>query len=143
MPGMLPESEWAAYFDDLADAFGLTIERVGPYFGSEHLLDVLADSAKLAHLSGEQTRILWPDHYDLRRIPVRHPTSCTQLADLASRQHPPRSGTLLDTSPPTKSSDPRANLGPLLGAAVNATMITRVKDAQKAGSLLENRPLPW
>ncbi len=71
MPGMLPESEWAAYFEDLADAFGLTIERVGPYFG--HLLDVLADSSTLAHLSGEQTRILWPDHYDLRRIPIRHP----------------------------------------------------------------------
>jgi DNA-binding transcriptional LysR family regulator len=73
MPGMLPESEWAAYFDDLADAFGLTIERVGPYFGAEHLLDVLADSSTLAHLSGERTRILWPDHYDLRRIPIRHP----------------------------------------------------------------------
>ena len=24
-----------APFDDLADAFGLTIERVGPYFGTE------------------------------------------------------------------------------------------------------------
>jgi DNA-binding transcriptional LysR family regulator len=73
MPGMLAGSEWALYFDDLADAFGLSIERVGPYFGPEHLLDVLADSSTLAHLSGEQTRILWPDHYDLRRIPIRDP----------------------------------------------------------------------
>jgi len=73
MPGMLPDTEWAAYFDDLADAFGLTIERVGPYFGTEHLLDVLADSSTLAHLSGRQTRLLWPDQYDLRRIPIRHP----------------------------------------------------------------------
>ena len=70
---MLPDTEWAAYFDDLADAFGLTIERVGPYFGTEHLLDVLADSSTLAHLSGRQTRLLWPDQYDLRRIPIRHP----------------------------------------------------------------------
>jgi DNA-binding transcriptional LysR family regulator len=74
MPGMLPGSEWDIYFDDLADAFGLTIERVGPYFGSEHLFDVLADSSTLANLAGEHTRILWPDHYDLRRIPIRHPT---------------------------------------------------------------------
>jgi DNA-binding transcriptional LysR family regulator len=71
MPGMLAGSEWTLYFDDLAEAFGLTIERVGPYFGA--LLDVLADSPTLAHLSGARTRILWPDHYDLRRIPIRHP----------------------------------------------------------------------
>jgi DNA-binding transcriptional LysR family regulator len=97
MPGMLPESEWAAYFDDLADAFGLTIERVGPYFGSEHLLDVLADSSTLAHLSGEQTRILWPDHYDLRRIPIRHPTLVypSSLIWHQDNTHPDL-GTLLD-----------------------------------------------
>jgi DNA-binding transcriptional LysR family regulator len=74
MPGMLPGSEWDIYFDDLADAFGLTIERLGPFFGGEHLLDVLADSSTLANLAGEHTRILWPDHYDLRRIPICHPT---------------------------------------------------------------------
>jgi DNA-binding transcriptional LysR family regulator len=74
MPGMLPGSEWDLYYDDLADAFGLTIERVGPHFGTEHLLDVLAESSTLANLAGEQTRYLWPDHYDLRRIPVRDPT---------------------------------------------------------------------
>lgn len=73
MPGMLPGSEWDVYFDDLADAFGLTIERVGPFFGTDHLLDVLADSSTLAHLTGERTRLLWAEHYDLRRIPIRHP----------------------------------------------------------------------
>jgi DNA-binding transcriptional LysR family regulator len=73
MPGMLPGSEWDVYFDDLADAFGLTIERVGPFFGTDHLLDVLADSSTLAHLTGERTRLLWADHYDLRRVPIRHP----------------------------------------------------------------------
>ena len=61
MPGMLPGSEWAVYFDELADAFGLTIDRVGPFFGNEHLLDVLADSSTLAHLAGERSRVLWPD----------------------------------------------------------------------------------
>ena len=73
-PGMLKGSEWDIYFDDLADAFGLTIERVGPFFGSEHLFDVLADSSTLANLAGEHTRALWPEHYDLRRIPILRPT---------------------------------------------------------------------
>lgn len=73
MPGMLPGSEWDTYYYDLADAFGLTIERVGPHFGTEHLLDVLADSSTLANLAGEHTRYVWPDRYDLRRIPIRDP----------------------------------------------------------------------
>jgi DNA-binding transcriptional LysR family regulator len=73
MPGMLPGSEWDIYYYDLADAFGLTIERVGSHFGTEHLLDVLAESSTLANLAGEHTRYLWPDRYDLRRIPIRDP----------------------------------------------------------------------
>lgn len=74
MPGMIPGSEWDIYFDDLADTFGLTIERVGPFFGSEHLFDELADSSTLAHLAGEHARLVWPGHHDLRRILIRHPT---------------------------------------------------------------------
>ena len=74
MPGMLPGSEWDIYYDDLAAAFGLTIERVGPHFGTEHLLEVLADSSTLSTLVGERTRYVWPDRYDLRRIPIRDPT---------------------------------------------------------------------
>jgi DNA-binding transcriptional LysR family regulator len=74
MPGMLAGSEWDLYYYDLAEAFGLTIERVGPHFGTEHLLDVLAESPTLANLAGEHTRYLWPDRYDLRRIPIRDPT---------------------------------------------------------------------
>lgn len=35
---------------------------------------MLADSSALASLVGEHTRLLWPAHYDLRRIPVRDPT---------------------------------------------------------------------
>jgi hypothetical protein len=73
MPGMLPGSEWDVYYDDLSAAFGLTIERVGPHFGTDHLLDVLAESSSFANLAGERTRLLWPDHYDLRRIPIIDP----------------------------------------------------------------------
>ncbi|HEY4276602.1 MAG TPA: LysR family transcriptional regulator [Conexibacter sp.] len=74
MPGMLAGSEWDIYYYELADAFGLTIERVGPHFGTDHLLDVLADSSTLANLAGQHTRYLWPDRYDLRRIPICDPT---------------------------------------------------------------------
>ncbi|KQC37445.1 LysR family transcriptional regulator [Frankia sp. ACN1ag] len=74
IPGILPGTEWATYYDDLAAEFGLTIDPVGPNFGTEHLLDVLADSATLASLVGEKTRLLWPTRYDLRRIPLHDPT---------------------------------------------------------------------
>ncbi|RAO50204.1 HTH-type transcriptional activator AllS [Micromonospora noduli] len=73
MPGMAPGTEWADYYDELAAAFGLTIDLVGPVFGNEALLAEIADSAELATLAGERTRYLWPDSYDLRRVPVRGP----------------------------------------------------------------------
>ena len=73
MPGMAAGTEWASYYDELAAAFGLTIDMVGPVFGNEALLAEIADSAELATLAGERTRYLWPDSYDLRRIPVRDP----------------------------------------------------------------------
>ncbi|MEV1239286.1 LysR family transcriptional regulator [Nonomuraea sp. NPDC050022] len=73
MPGMAPETEWAGYYDELAAAFGLTIDMVGPSFGIEALLAEIADSSELATLVGEGSRYLWPDSYDLRRIPVRDP----------------------------------------------------------------------
>lgn len=70
---MASGSEWAAYYDELAAAFGLTIDVVGPAFGNEALLAEIADSAALATLVGEGSRYLWPDRYDLRRIPVQGP----------------------------------------------------------------------
>ncbi|RGC66587.1 HTH-type transcriptional activator AmpR [Micromonospora sp. MW-13] len=73
MPGMAPGTEWADYYDELAAAFRLTIDRVGPVFGNEALLAEIAESSELATLAGERTRYLWPDSYDLRRIPVRDP----------------------------------------------------------------------
>jgi DNA-binding transcriptional LysR family regulator len=74
IPGILPGTEWAAYYEELAAEFGLSIEAVGPNFGTDSMLDVLADSTTLASLVGEGTRMLWPTHYDLRRIPIRDPT---------------------------------------------------------------------
>jgi DNA-binding transcriptional LysR family regulator len=74
IPGIVAGTEWAAYYDELAVTFGLAIDAAGPNFGTESLLDVLADAADLASLVGEQTRLLWPADYGLRRIPVRDPT---------------------------------------------------------------------
>jgi len=74
IPGIVPGTEWAAYYDELAVTFGLCIDAVGPNFGTESLLDVIAGSADLASLVGEQTRLLWPADYGLRRIAVHDPT---------------------------------------------------------------------
>jgi DNA-binding transcriptional LysR family regulator len=74
MPGIVPGTEWAAYYGDLAAAFGLTIEATGPDFGTEPLLDTIADSSVLATFVGEQTRLVWPADCDLRRVAVHNPT---------------------------------------------------------------------
>jgi DNA-binding transcriptional LysR family regulator len=74
MPGIVAGTEWAAYYGALAAAFGLTIDTVGPDHGTEPLLDVIANSATLATFVGQQTRLLWPGDYDLRRVAVRDPT---------------------------------------------------------------------
>ncbi|MCM3883673.1 LysR family transcriptional regulator [Frankia sp. R82] len=110
MPGMLRKSEWDIYYDDLADTFGLTIERVGPHFGTEHLLDVLAESSTLANLAGEHTRYLWPDHYDLRRIPIRSPTPIYPHSLVWHRDntHPVLS-TLVDHLAATRARRPEAD----------------------------------
>ncbi|WP_328324001.1 MULTISPECIES: LysR family transcriptional regulator [unclassified Streptomyces] len=73
MPGIAAGTEVAAYFDELAATFGLTLDLIGPVFGNEALLAEIAESPELATLVGEGTRYLWPDSYDLRRIPVRGP----------------------------------------------------------------------
>lgn len=90
MPGMAPGTEWAAYYDELAAAFGLTIDVAGPAFGSEAVLAEIADSASLATLVGQGSRYLWPDRYDLRRIPVRNPAPVCPMSLIwrADNRHP-------------------------------------------------------
>nr|WSW64692.1 LysR family transcriptional regulator [Streptomyces sp. NBC_00998] len=74
MPGIAPGTEWAAYYEDLVAEFGLTIEATGPNFGSDALLDTVADTPALATFMGEHTRLIWPADHGLRRIPVTDPT---------------------------------------------------------------------
>lgn len=73
MPGIVPGTEWAAFYAELAAAFGLSIDSRGPNFGLEPLLETIAGSATVATFVGEQTHLSWPDGYGLRRIPVRDP----------------------------------------------------------------------
>jgi DNA-binding transcriptional LysR family regulator len=90
MPGMGPDTEWAAYYNELAAAFGLTIDVLGPSFGTEALLDEIAESSELATFVGERSRYLWPDRYDLRRIPVRNPAPIYPMSLIwrADNPHP-------------------------------------------------------
>ncbi|MDX5571854.1 LysR family transcriptional regulator [Streptomyces griseus] len=74
IPGIKRGTEWAAYYDELAEDFGLRIDAVGPDFGTEALMDSIADSAALATLVGSRDRYVWPTAHDLRRIPVVGPT---------------------------------------------------------------------
>jgi DNA-binding transcriptional LysR family regulator len=90
MPGMAAGTEWAAYYDELAAAFGLTIDVGGPSFGYEALLAEIAESPELATFVGEGSRYLWPDRYDLRRIPVRDPAPVYPMSLIwrADNRHP-------------------------------------------------------
>lgn len=74
MPGIVPGTEWGAYYDALVAEFGLRIEATGPNFGSDALLDTIADTPALATFMGEHTRLIWPAGHGLRRIPVTDPT---------------------------------------------------------------------
>lgn len=74
MPGNMPGTEWAAYYDELAATFGVVIDAVGPDFGIEPLLDTIANSTTLATFVSEQTPLVWPSGHSLRRIPLNDPT---------------------------------------------------------------------
>ncbi|MGW0915259.1 LysR family transcriptional regulator [Streptomyces sp. NPDC002784] len=97
MPGIVPGTEWAAYYDDLVAEFGVTIEATGPNFGSDALLDTIADTPALATFMGERTRLVWPAGHGLRRIPVTGPTPVYPHALLWHRDNPHPALTTLRT----------------------------------------------
>lgn len=74
LPGIIDGSEWAGYYADLADTYGLSIDALGPHFSDEALMEQIATSPGLATIVGDRDRYLWPAHYDLRRNPLRAPT---------------------------------------------------------------------
>jgi DNA-binding transcriptional LysR family regulator len=89
MPGM-SDPEPLGYYHDLAETFGLTIDTIGPSFGIETLLAEIADSTRLATFITDGSRYLWPESYDLRRIPVVGPTPVYPLSVIwrADNPHP-------------------------------------------------------
>jgi DNA-binding transcriptional LysR family regulator len=89
MPGM-SDPEPIGYYRDLAESFGLTIDTIGPSFGVETLLAEIADSPGLATFVGQGSRYLWPESYDLRRIPVVNPIPVYPLSVIwrADNPHP-------------------------------------------------------
>ncbi|CAM3178581.1 LysR family transcriptional regulator [Prescottella defluvii] len=74
IPGIKQGTEWAAFYDELAEAFDLRIDAVGPDFGAEALMDAIAASSALATLVGAGDRYVWPATHGLRRIPLTNPT---------------------------------------------------------------------
>jgi hypothetical protein len=88
VPGIAPRSEWAEFYDQLANDFDLRIDAAGPNFGNEVLLDALADSADVATLVGARDRYIWPTNYDLRRIPIVNPTLAYPLSLIFPRTNP-------------------------------------------------------
>ncbi|HZU56138.1 MAG TPA: LysR family transcriptional regulator [Actinocrinis sp.] len=88
MPGAVPGTEWAVYYEDLVAQFGLTIEATGPNFGSDALLDTVADTPGLATFMGQHTRLVWPAGHGLRRIPVTDPTPVYPHSLLWHRDNP-------------------------------------------------------
>ena len=86
----MTDLEPIAYYRDLAKAFALTIHTDGPMFGIDTFLAEVADSPRLATLVGEGSRYLWPETYDLRRIPVVDPTPVYPLRVIwrAGNAHP-------------------------------------------------------
>ncbi|WP_067480184.1 LysR family transcriptional regulator [Actinomadura hibisca] len=88
VPGIVPRSEWAEFYDELATAFDLRIDAAGPHFGDEVLLDTLADSADVATLVGSRDRYMWPTNHDLRRIPIVNPTLAYPISLMLPRANP-------------------------------------------------------
>jgi DNA-binding transcriptional LysR family regulator len=131
MPGLARGSEVAAYYDELAAAFGLTIDVVGPVFGNEALLDEIADSSQLSTLIGAGSRYLWPDSYGLRRIPVRNPTPVYPLSLIWRRDNPhPGLATLRNYLVSTRPADPDADIWTTTWGPVRASSGQRAHGSQ-------------
>ncbi|MDT7621850.1 MAG: hypothetical protein QOF99_2751 [Pseudonocardiales bacterium] len=117
MPGMA-EAEPIGYYEDLADAFGPTIDPIGPSFGVEMLLAELSGSTRLATFVGEGSRYLWPESYDLRSIPVMDPTPVYPLPVIwRAATRTPSSRTSSSTSKPATAPPPTTPCGSRTGPA--------------------------
>ncbi|MGR3939659.1 LysR family transcriptional regulator [Streptomyces sp. BRA346] len=90
IPGIRAGTEWEQFYRSLSEAFGLSIDALGPNFGDEALMDALAESGSLATLVGSGDRYLWPESFGLGRIPLRERTPVYPhvLLTRTDHQHP-------------------------------------------------------
>lgn len=73
MPAIVAGTEWAAFYEEFAHDFGIVLDAGGPNFGTDALLDAIAESPSLATFAGAGTHLVWPAGHDLRRVPMRGP----------------------------------------------------------------------
>jgi DNA-binding transcriptional LysR family regulator len=73
IPAIVPGTEWADFYAQLAAAFGLTIDAGGPNLGLEHVQDAVGAAADLATFVGAGTRLASTSGAELRRVPLRDP----------------------------------------------------------------------
>jgi DNA-binding transcriptional LysR family regulator len=73
MPAIVAGTEWAAFYEEFARDFGIVLDAGGPNFGTDALLDAIAESPSLATFAGAGTHLVWPAGHDLRRVPMRGP----------------------------------------------------------------------
>ncbi|AYF72966.1 LysR family transcriptional regulator [Nocardia yunnanensis] len=94
IPGLPTGGEAAQYYAELTAAFGFAIDTHALFFAKEAFLEEISASEHLSTLVGAGTRYLWPDRYDLRRIPVRHPSPIYPLSIIwrAGNPHPALTG---------------------------------------------------
>jgi DNA-binding transcriptional LysR family regulator len=73
VPGIVPGSEWEAFYLDFAEAFSLDIDPTGYAVGAEPVFDAVAASRSLITFVGERSRIGWPGNLGLVRLPLADP----------------------------------------------------------------------
>jgi DNA-binding transcriptional LysR family regulator len=73
IPAIVPGTEWADFYAELAAAFGLAIDASGPNLGLEHVQDAVGAAADLATFVGAGTRLAATSGPELRRVPLRDP----------------------------------------------------------------------
>lgn len=71
MPGNAPDSEWAAFWDEVSAEFGVRIDTAGPNFGYEHFVEEIAAGTERIGFVGERCRL--PRHPGVVRLAVDPP----------------------------------------------------------------------
>jgi DNA-binding transcriptional LysR family regulator len=143
MPGVVPGTEWGDYYEAFATSFGLTIDTTGPGSGTEPLLDVVAASPAVATLVGEQTHLLWPDGFNLRRIALRDPAPVYphSLIWRGDNKHPALAA-LRDHLGSAWRADPDAWVPPWAAGQENCRMTSMARSERGRLQVGQRRPGP-